>query len=150
MKKASKRDHCKCNGKWTFVRVANKNTGLYSDVVRKVRHAIKLAKPSNIGEAIELALQEYTRYTIPLRKSPGVIPIPKKGTEISTLVPMFVGLVATGMLQGNADVIMNAVNNTSNAVKELAVDRRATIDVEISENINLRLYKSDLALYTKT
>lgn len=150
-KKISK---CDCMGKWIFVRRSktkrhgDAKADTFGRLVRKIKTAVNLANPENIDKAIEVALKWAN--DIPHSKQiRSIITIPKKGTEISSIVPLFAGLMVIGVLQGGADEVMKCVLATSKARKELAEGKQSMDDIEICENLKLKMYKSGLALYTK-
>lgn len=78
-----------------------------------------------------------------------VFRIPKIGCDIPFLVKLFTDLSITGSLGMDDRTIMNAVNITSKAKKELDEGKKWNGNIEIAENLQLRLYKTGLILYHK-
>lgn len=141
-------------GKWTFVRLdKNKQrkiekSGTFARIHRLVNDAIKMKRPSNIEQAIEIGLEERAKYKEPL-KARRLITIPKKSNDIS-LVSIFVGLAASGVIQGDPDGILKGVMAISKARNELAEGSHLPDDIEIYGDLTLKPYKAGLALYTRT
>lgn len=78
-----------------------------------------------------------------------IIRIPKIGCEIPFLVKLFTDLSNTEGVHMDEREIMNAVNITSRAKKDLDEGKKWTGNIEIAENLQIRLYKTGLILYHK-
>ena len=83
-----------------------------------------------------------------IRKS-HIIRIPKIGCVIPFLVTLFTNLSNTGAVQMDERGIMNAVNITAKAKKDLDEGKQWNGNIEIAENLKLKLYKSGLIIYHK-
>lgn len=156
----TKKRECSCTGEWIFVPLAkHKRRGVeksgpystkYTTAICKVKNAIKLKKPDTIEKAIEIALMETEKDILPNTEVHSIIPILKNASEIQSLVPLFNTLSTAGLLPGGAEGIMNAVSTTSKAKKDLHESKQWNGDIELCENLILKLHKPHLALYTKS
>lgn len=157
-KKTNNHD-CKCMGKWIFVPLhklkrqgaqRNANSTKYFDAIRKVKDVIKWKRPNNLENAVQVTLEEITKDDHAVPKVKRIIPIPKKGSEISSLLPLFGGLSAIGVVPRDADGITKAIMITSKARQELMEGLQVTNDIDLFDNLILKLNKSGLVLQTKT
>lgn len=82
-------------------------------------------------------------------KKSQIIRIPKIGCEIPFLVKLFTDLSNSGTVRMDESEIMIAVNITSKAKKDLDEGKKWGGNIEIAENLQLRLYKTGLVLYHK-
>lgn len=78
-----------------------------------------------------------------------IIHIPKIGCDIPFLVTLFTNLSDTGAVRMDDREIMNAVNITAKAKKDVDEGKQWNGNIEIAENLKLKLYKSGLILYHK-
>jgi hypothetical protein len=78
-----------------------------------------------------------------------IIRIPKIGCDIPYLVTLFTNLSNTGAVRMGERGIMNAVNIAAKAKKDLDEGKQWNGNIEIAENLKLKLYKSGLVLYQK-
>lgn len=155
--KATSKRACRCMGKWIFVlkrkqQITEKNANSikYLDMIRKVKDVMKKKRANNLENAVQVALEEIKKDEQAVPKVRRIIPIPKKGSEISSLVPLFAGLSAVGVVPKDGEGIMKAVMITSKARKDLMEGLQVTNHIELFDNLILKLHKSGLALETKT
>lgn len=83
------------------------------------------------------------------KKNPRITPIPSTANQNHFLTSLYIGLSLSGVLPGGEAGIMNAVNITLRARKDLDDGKQWNGDIQIAENVKLKLYKSGLVLYTK-
>lgn len=83
-----------------------------------------------------------------IRKS-HIIRIPKIGCDVPFLVTMFTNLSNIGAVRMDERAIMNAVNVITKVKKDLDEGNPWNGNIEIAENLILKLYKSGLILYNK-
>lgn len=82
-------------------------------------------------------------------KIPRIIPISTKIGGFLPLVPLFAGLSAIGSIIGSASTVYRAVNNASNAKKELSEQKRHNGIMEsiaIGHGMFMKPYKKGYAL----
>lgn len=152
-KKTQKRKlHCLCDGEWKFYPFVKTNVSkdvVSTRMIKKLSMKLKLLQPESIEKAAEIILtsdkEELQTYT----NSQHIFKLPKKGDEISSFVPVFAALSVMRLLPGGIDTIKKAVVTTSNARNQLLNGESWSGDIEISDNIILKLYKSGLVLYFK-
>lgn len=136
------------------------SVNVYKQAVNNATKALKQTSPSTIETASKIALKaakkvvqenQDTQY-----KQPGVrvIQVPKVG-GVLPLIPIFAGLSALGSLVGGTSAVVNAVNNTNNAKKQLAESERHNQTMETillgkskkGEGLYLKPYKNGLGLH---
>lgn len=158
-------------GKWIFVPLTklkrqrnekSTQSSKHSAAIRKVKDVLKMKHPDNLEVAVAIALgeiredkqqqlpQQHQQQQQPVQKLRRFITIPRKGSDIDSLVPLFVGLTTIGLVPEDVDAIIKAVMVTSKARKELAEGLQSTEDTELFDNLILKLHKSGLALHTKS
>lgn len=136
---------CKCTtlGKWIFVPYTKQCDGK------------TLGESSNNGQlnAIMKANEGVSKQTNKdkyfKKRIRRITPIPKNISEIQFLTALYNGLSESGVLPGGADGIMRAVNTTALAKKHLDEGKQWNGDIQIAENLKLKLYKTGLVLHTK-
>lgn len=104
----------------------------------KETHNTETAKKSN-GKSTVLKIN----------KKSHIIRIPKIGCDIPFLVTLFTNLSNTGSVTMDERGIMDAVNIVTKAKKDLDEGMKWNDNIEIAENLKLKLYKSGLGLYHK-
>lgn len=84
---------------------------------------------------------------------PRILPVPKKiGGFLPFLIPIFAGLSATGALAGGVAGIAKAVNDASEAKRQLQESKRHNSTMEsiaLGKGLYLKPYKKGMGLYLK-
>lgn len=94
-------------------------------LIKNARAAIKKSKPENIDSAIKVAIAAVKKHKKgKLVKNPRIIKLPAYTGGVLPLIPIFAGLSALGTIVGSTAGIVNAINNTKNAQKELEESQR--------------------------
>lgn len=78
-----------------------------------------------------------------------IIRLPKKRCHVPLLIKLFTNLSDIGAIHMDEREIMNAVNTTVQVKKDLDAGKPWNGNIEIAENLKLKLYKSGLILYNK-
>ena len=78
-----------------------------------------------------------------------IVRIPKIGCDIPFLVALFTNLSNNGTVKMDERDIMKLVNITAKVKKDLDEGKKWNGNIEIAENLQLRLYKTGLILYLK-
>lgn len=121
---------------------------------------LKKKKPKKSEKAVKLALKAAKAAIKPITKSklikiPRIIAVPKTGGVLPFLIPLFAGLSAVGSIAGGSAAILNAINTTKNARKQLAESERhnqtmesiAIGNTKTGHGVYLKPYKTGLGLY---
>lgn len=125
------------------------------DIIKRTKTALKLKKPTNVDDAIELALSEAKRCVAGKRaKLPRtrVIRIPKTGGILPALLPIFAALTSIGSIASGAASVAKAVNDAKNARQQLAESERHNKTMEaiaIGKGLYLKPYKKGLGLFLR-
>lgn len=124
-----------------------KATG-YNDIHKAAQVAIKAAKAVVKGK-------KNARKPFKFR----IIPVPKTGGALPFLIPLFAGLSAVGSLAGGTAAVVNAVNSTKNAKRQLNESERHNKMMEAiaignkgrrkGDGLYLKPYKKGFGLYLK-
>lgn len=124
-------------------------------IIAKSRAAVNLKKPTNMKNAIKVALaaakSNVKRKKVKLSQT-RVIPIPKVGGVLPFLLPLFAGLSAAGALSGGAAGIAKAINEAKEARKRLTETERHNQKMEaiaMGKGLFLKPYRKGLELYLK-
>lgn len=144
----------------------NKTSNIYKKAVRSASKQLKeINEPTNLETAAKIALKA-AKMVVKRNKEQGasneepkqqrVIPVPKIG-GVLPLIPIFAGLSALGSLVGGTSAVVNAVNNTKNAKKQLEENERHNKTMEAillgnakkGQGIYLKPYRKGLGLYIK-
>lgn len=125
----------------------------FRSVINKTKIDMMKSKPKDVKEAIKRAYMIARKVTKSKNKLkiPRVIPLPKVGGFLP-LIPLFAGLSALGGLSGGIAGIAKAVNDISNAKKQLEEQQRHNRTMEsksIGNGLYLKPYKKGLGLYLK-
>lgn len=83
------------------------------------------------------------------KKKTHITRLPRIGCEIPFLVTLFTNLSESGAVYMNEREIMNAVNVTAKVKKDLDEGKQWTGNIEITENLKLKLHKAGLVLCYK-
>jgi Phospholipase A2-like domain len=124
----------------------------FRTAVLNARKSMKLNKPENVSSFVKIALNA-AKNVIKRKKTvktPRIIPIPKTGGILPFLVPLFAGLSAAGALSGGAAGIVKAINEASDARKQLLESKRHNQTMEsiaLGHGLYLQPYKNGLGLY---
>lgn len=130
-----------------------KHTPSISSAIRYARKVLKMKKPKSIKDSIKIALnaaKKIINQKNNIIKTPRIIPVPKVGGVIPFLIPLFAGLSAIGALSGGVAGIAKAVNDATQAKKQLSESKRHNETMEsiaIGKGLFLKPYKNGLGLY---
>lgn len=134
----------------------NKKGPTFREAVRYAREALKLKKPKNLMDAIQIARSAAKNVIKSKKKSiktPRVVPVPKVGGALPFLIPLFAGLSAIGALSGGAAGIAKAVNSANKAKTQLEESKRHNEVMEAialgkdGHGLFLKPYRKGLGLY---
>ncbi|KAK9694272.1 hypothetical protein QE152_g33630 [Popillia japonica] len=130
----------------------NKSKLTLNKVIKAVKNKVKDQKVRTLNSAILIAKKAADNFKNKLNRiklGKRVIPVPKKG-GILPLIPIFAGLSALGALSGGAAAIAKAVNQASQAKKQLSEAERHNKTMEsiaMGKGLYLKPYKKGLGLY---
>lgn len=135
---------CNCTtlGKWIFVPYTKQCDGKTRGGVSKNGQMNAIVK-ANEGVLVQANKDKC------FKRIRRITPIPKNMSEIQFLTALYNGLSESGVLPGGAAGIMRAVNTTSKAKQDLDDSKQWNGDIQIAENLKLKLYKTGLVLHTK-
>lgn len=146
-RKSSKRKPSKRKVKKLRRRSTSKGRSLsFQSAIRKIKNNILKQKPSNINDAVKIAMRSVNHGKI---RQPRIIRIPKTG-GILPLIPIFAGLSALGALSGGAAGIAKAVNDARAAKQQLQESQRHNKTMEsiaLGKGLFLRPYRTGLGLF---
>lgn len=149
-KKKSTQCIAMCVGEIFFYpQLKKKSDASYTKVINGLAKALTAHNPENIEQAIEIIMNKDVKAIQAVKKLPRKFTIPKKGDAITSLVPIFTALSISGVLRDGSDGILKAIKITLDVKKDLEDGKEWSGDIEISENLVLRLNKSRLILYLK-
>lgn len=126
----------------------------FNTFLKKVKQAVQLRKPPNVGRAITIGLKSAKLLRRKRNVSiPKVVPIPTKTGGALPLIPIFAGLSALGAISGGAAGIATAVNKVRAAeetLKEAKRHNRAMESIVMGKGVYLAPYKKKgYGLYLK-
>lgn len=124
-------------------------------LIKNAEVALKKSKPETVQSAIKIAVASIKRLKKnKLVKSPRIIKLPPIVTGgILPLIPIFAGISALGSIVGSATGIVNAINRTGAAQKQLEEKKRHNKrmeDIAIGQGYYLKTSKNGTGYYLKT
>lgn len=103
----------------------------FPSLIQNARAAIKKSKPDNVESAVDIAVKSIQKFKKGKEiKTPRIIKVPTYSGGVLPLIPIFAGLGALGSIVGSATGIVNAINQTKNAQKELTENKRHNRQME--------------------
>lgn len=136
-KKIKQNNHCPCiSFLLALLKINNK--------AQRTRNSAKGTRKSEIVKKFDDKTS-----VVKSNRKPHIIRIPKIGCEVPFLVTLFTNLSNTGVVHMDEREIMKAVNITAKAKKDLDEGKKWNGNIEIAENLKLKLYKTGLVLYHK-
>lgn len=145
-------------------RNSRKKKNLLDEAICKAKTSLKKIDYNDVKGAAQIALRA-AKSAIKQKKSTQkpfkfrVIPVPKTGGALPFLIPLFAGLSAVGSLAGGTAAVVNAVNSTKNAKKQLNENERHNKMMEAiaigkngkknGDGLYLKPYKNGFGLYLK-
>lgn len=135
---------------------------LLDEAISNAKTVLKTTGYNDIKEAAQIALKAakaVVKGKKNTQKPPKfrTIPVPKTGGALPFLIPLFAGLSAVGSLAGGTAAVVNAVNSTKNAQRQLNESERHNQMMEAiaignkgkrkGDGLYLKPYKNGLGLY---
>lgn len=109
----------------------NKKQITLMKLVQNAKSAIKHSKPETVKSAVQIAMAAVKEAKKGKQiKGSRTIKIPTHSGGILPLIPIFAGLSALGSVSGTVAAIVNAINKTKNAQKELEENKRHNQSME--------------------
>lgn len=126
----------------------------FTNLMKNARTALKRAKPSNLTNAVSIALKKVKQVKKSEITRPRIIPIPKTG-GVLPLIPIFAGLSALGALAGGTSSVIKTINEAQRAKELLNESQRHNRMMEAvalgksGGGLYLKPYKRGYGLYFK-
>lgn len=128
----------------------------FTKLIRNAKIALKRANPSNLKNAVAIAMRTVRKVKRSEINRPRIIPIPKTGGALP-LIPIFAGLSALGALVGGSSSIIKIINEAEQAKQLLSESQRHNRLMEAvalgkpsaGSGLYLKPYKRGYGLYLK-
>lgn len=133
--------------------MGKKKKNTFENNVKKIRSELRLKKPKNQQELINLALNA-ARRNISIQPKTRIIPLPKTGGIIPFLIPILAALSSAGGIASGVAGVIRTINEIKDGKKKLAETERHNKSIEeialkSGKGMYLKPYKNGHGLFLK-